>query len=90
MLLILCLISLGSCSSLFNYGTRTEDLGDGKYRVLSPQSWDVATENGKASQDLCPDGYTILKQGLRQDSAFDMTFLDSDYASYWIVQCAVK
>lgn len=87
--LVICLVSLDSCS-IVSYGTRTEDLGDGKYRVMTPQVWDVPAENGKASQDLCPAGYQILKQGLRPDSAFNVTFLGSDYASYWIVQCAVK
>ena len=88
-MLVVCVVSLGSCS-FFNYGTRTEDLGEGKYRVLTPESWDVAAENDKASQDACPDGYKILKRGTRPDSAFNVAFLGSDFATYWIVQCAAK
>lgn len=84
-----CILSLGSCAIL-HYGTRTEDLGNGKYMVLTPSIWDVATENKKASQDECPDGYNIVKQGKRPDSAFNVTFLQSDYADYWVIQCATK
>ena len=70
--------------------TNTEDLGDGKYMVLTPSIWDAASENRKASQDECPDGYSIVKQGRRPDSAFNVTFLQSDYADYWVIQCGTK
>ena len=71
-------------------GTRTEEIADGKYRVLTPSTWDVAKENEDAARDACPDGYTIEKKGMRPDSAYNVAFNDSDYAAYWIVQCAVK
>jgi len=87
--LIACILLLNSCAFL-GYGTRTEDLGDGKYRVLTPAVWDSRVENRKASEDLCPDGYRVLKRGQRPDSAFNVTFLDSDFADYWIVQCTSK
>ena len=84
-----CAFALSSCS-LFNYGAHTESLGDGKYMVLSPSTWDAAAENKRSSEDQCPDGYSIVKKGRRADSAFNVTFLDSDYADYWIIQCTAK
>ena len=84
-----CASALVSCS-IFNYGTHTEDLGAGKYMVLTPSIWDVATENRKASEDECPDGYNIVKKGRRPDSAFNVTFLNSDYADYWVIECQSK
>jgi|SRR5579883_1123685 len=84
-----CALALASCS-IFNYGTHTEDMGDGKYIVLTPSTWDAATENRKASEDECPDGYNIVKKGRRPDSAFNVTFLNSDYADYWVIECAAK
>lgn len=83
------MLALASCS-MFNYGTHTEDLGAGKYMVLTPSIWDAATKNREASQDECPQGYDIVKRGRRPDSAFNVTFLDSDYADYWVIQCVVK
>jgi hypothetical protein len=84
-----CAFALSSCS-VFNYGTHTESLGDGKYMVLTPSIWDAATENRKASEDECPDGYNIVKKGRRPDSAFNVTFLNSDYADYWVIECRSK
>ena len=71
-------------------GTRTEEIGEGRYKVMTPSTWDVATENDAAARDACPDGYTIDKKGLRPDSAYNVTFNDSDYAAYWVIRCVVK
>ena len=80
------ILSLGSCS-LLNYGTRTESLGDGRYMVLTPSIWHVTAENTNTSQDQCPGGYKIVREGKRPDSAFNVTFLQSDYARYWVIDC---
>ena len=87
--LLACAAALGGCAWL-GAGTRTQELDDGKYMVMTPSTWDVASENDAASHDACPDGFTIVKKGTRPDSAYNVTFYDSDYASYWIIQCEAK
>jgi hypothetical protein len=79
-------IPLCSCAVL-GYGTRVEDLGNDNYLVLTPSTWDVPSENARASQDQCPDGFIVRRKGLRPDSGIDVLLLQSDYAGYWLIRC---
>ena len=85
--LIACAAAFSGCAWV-GAGTHTEELDDGKYMVMTPSTWDVASENDTASRDACPFGFTIVKKGMRPDSAYNVTFNGSDYASYWVIQCA--
>jgi hypothetical protein len=83
---ILAVLALAGCSTL-GIGTRVTDLGNGRYRITTNQSDDVAKENAAAARDKCPGGYTLVSKGVAAESAYGSVIKGADLATYWDVKC---
>jgi hypothetical protein len=84
--LIAAVVTLSGCNSL-GIGTHVTDLGNGRYRIVTSQSDDVAKENAAAARDKCPGGYTLVDKGVSAEALYGSVIKGSDLATYWTVKC---
>jgi hypothetical protein len=83
---ILAVLVLAGCNTL-GVGTRVTDLGNGRYRITTNQSEDVAKQNAAAARDKCPGGYTLVNKGVTAESLYGSVIQGAELGTYWDVKC---
>jgi hypothetical protein len=83
---ILAVLALAGCNTL-GVGTRVTDLGNGRYRITTNQSEDVAKQNAAAARDKCPGGYTLVNKGVAAEGLYGSMIQGAELGTYWDVKC---
>jgi hypothetical protein len=89
---ILALALLISACARLTGGATVSDLGDGKYRIETPDSagaapGSAANQNAAAARATCPAGYVIIEKNKSAQTLYGSMVLSADTATVWVIKC---
>jgi hypothetical protein len=86
--LALCaVLALSAGCAAMGITTSVNDLGNGRYKIVTSQADDAAKDNAAAARDKCPGGYTLLQKGSTAQSLYGSVIRGADLGTFWIVKC---